>query len=162
MNAKDLFEAHFAEVHLQEIDKIKAQRMGTDSYRLPAIASSWRMFRAGYEAKEGELLRMYNEVSIENAQNAKLLDKWEMPSEAGTAKGGVDFEGESGGGVVKMTTSGANSEAKPVVIVLSNTRDGVMCEGCVNGHFLSITGQSDSHAIDTWRRALGYWGPIKR
>jgi len=107
MNCQELFEHHYAATHLQEVDKIKAQRMGTDSYRLPAIASSWRMFRAGFEAKEGELLRVSIEGCIDSPHKCLSWEQAKAPGKPHAATGGVDLVGESGSRVAESRSIGA-------------------------------------------------------
>jgi hypothetical protein len=71
MTIYELFERHFADQHGYQTWEVKRHRMQNGSYRESKIATAFRMFKAGFEANQGEKMRVIGYLSAKEVQGAE-------------------------------------------------------------------------------------------
>lgn len=71
MNINDLFEAHWADMHDCTPAQVKSYRMSNNSYAKADLATGFRNFSAGFEAKGGGEMRLLGFLSPNGVTSAK-------------------------------------------------------------------------------------------
>ncbi len=53
MDIQEIFEEYYSDMHSVDPEVVKGWRMINGSYSMPGVATAFRSFRAGFEAKTG-------------------------------------------------------------------------------------------------------------
>lgn len=70
MTIHELFEQHFSRQHDIPVSDIAGHRMGNGSYSIAIYATSFRYFKAGFEANHGEKMQVLGYLSKKGAKSA--------------------------------------------------------------------------------------------
>lgn len=71
MDIHELFEQHYSDHNDTTAENVKSCRLSNGSYNNLPIARAFRMFKAGFEANQGEKMRVIGYLSEKEVQDAE-------------------------------------------------------------------------------------------